>query len=104
MMNNIIHHNNNMHQLNIDIDNRDNDDANDNANTNDNTNTNTNDRANIRPNESLKCIICLTNSRVIRFDPCGHLICCDTCSRHPSLISCPTCRVRIELRQVTYIS
>ena len=98
MMNDILNHHNNMPHINVDLDNRENDGANDNDYTNDN------DRANTRPTESLKCIICLTNSRVIRFDPCGHLICCDTCSRHPSLISCPTCRVRIELRQITYIS
>jgi hypothetical protein len=115
MMNNIIHHNNNNMIDNMmdnimnhhnNIQNNDDDDdydvngANANANANDNANAN----ANTRPTESLKCIICLTNSRVIRFDPCGHLICCDTCSRHPSLITCPTCRVRIELRQITYIS
>ena len=56
------------------------------------------------PTEPLMCIICLTNSRVIRFDPCGHLNCCEMCSMHPSLISCPTCRVQINLRQITYIS
>ena len=110
MMNNIMNHHNNIPNINVNInDNGANDGANDNganecANECANDNDIDNDRANTRPNESLKCIICLTNSRVIRFDPCGHLICCDTCSRHPSLITCPTCRVRIELRQVTYIS
>jgi len=113
MMDNIRNHHNNMHNINVDLnDNGANDGANDidsdNDGANDGANTNNNDhdnnRVNTRPTESLKCIICLTNSRVIRFDPCGHLICCDICSRHPSLLSCPTCRVRIELRQVTYIS
>ena len=108
MMNDIMNHHNNIPHINVDINDNDDDDANDNANDNDNDNDNANanddTNANTRPTESLKCIICLTNSRVIRFDPCGHLNCCETCSMHPTLISCPTCRSPIERRQMTYIS
>ena len=96
MMNDIMNHHNNIPHINVDI--------NDNANDSDNDNANANDDTNAVPTESLKCIICLTNSRVIRFDPCGHLNCCETCSMHPTLISCPTCRSPIERRQMTYIS
>ena len=126
MMNNIIHHNNNAfidNMMNNDfIDNRMNNIMNHhnnilNINNNNGVNIGVNaaNAANAAANaanantattatESLMCVICLTNSRVIRFDPCGHLNCCESCSMHPSLISCPTCRVQINLRQITYIS
>jgi len=104
MLNNIMNHHNNL----LNINNGDNAAANAAANAANaaasNAAANTAANAATVSTEPLMCIICLTNSRVIRFDPCGHLNCCESCSRHPSLITCPTCRVQINLRQITYIS
>ena len=100
------HNNNQNNNIIHDTENSEEDDTN-NVNTNVNVNTNINVNINdIEENgsiRSLKCIICLENNREIRFNPCGHLICCQTCAWHPTLLSCPTCRAHIQERQITYI-
>lgn len=43
---------------------------------------------------ALGCVICFENVRRVRFEPCGHFICCvGCCSR---IKACPTCRTSIQ--------
>ena len=50
-----------------------------------------------------QCSICLESAANVRFDPCGHLSCCERCSANPNLIDCPHCRKRITARQKTFV-
>ncbi len=49
-----------------------------------------------------QCAICFDADRSIRFEPCGHVVCCVGCSG--GVVDCPTCRVPITGRQKTIFS
>lgn len=40
------------------------------------------------------CKICLEEEARVVFDPCGHLCCCDDCSKQ--LKACPMCRDHVQ--------
>ncbi|GAB5592624.1 hypothetical protein Unana1_07524 [Umbelopsis nana] len=44
------------------------------------------------------CVVCLDSNRTMRFDPCGHTVCCENCARriHTTLHSCPLCNRHIK--------
>ncbi len=44
-----------------------------------------------------ECVVCLTNDKQIRFEPCGHLCCCRDCDSK-ILSECPICRTCIAKR------
>jgi hypothetical protein len=46
------------------------------------------------------CILCMENDMNILLLPCGHLLCCERCSR--SLISCPQCNVPVNEKIKTF--
>lgn len=48
------------------------------------------------------CIVCFEGEVGIRFDPCGHVVVCRTCSQR--LNECPVCREKINLKQLSYLS
>eukprot|EP00457_Paulinella_chromatophora_P007358 gb/GEZN01007381.1/.p1 GENE.gb/GEZN01007381.1/~~gb/GEZN01007381.1/.p1 ORF type:complete len:384 (-),score=48.75 gb/GEZN01007381.1/:393-1490(-) len=50
--------------------------------------------------EQRTCIICFDRQRNVRFDPCGHVCCCDACSE--DLQDCPVDRRPITLKQPVY--
>lgn len=50
----------------------------------------------------LLCKVCLDQRLEVVFIPCGHFICCTTCSR--SLSHCPYCRKHIASALKTYLS
>lgn len=41
-------------------------------------------------NDDNKCIICLTNDKEIKFNPCKHILVCQSCST-TEMKTCPTC-------------
>ena len=51
--------------------------------------------------DRVNCVICLENAQSIRFDPCGHVCCCDTCES--TCVRCPMCNTDIAQRQVSFI-
>ncbi|XP_070534855.1 baculoviral IAP repeat-containing protein 7-like [Ptychodera flava] len=52
--------------------------------------------------EERKCKICMDKDRCILFQPCGHLVVCDTCST--KLKKCPLCRKQIRSAIRAYLS
>lgn len=53
------------------------------------------------------CIVCMDRQRTIRFEPCGHMATCVSCSEeimteHDSV--CPLCRTRVTKAQRTFLS
>eukprot|EP00741_Cyanophora_paradoxa_P021038 tig00021326_g20307.t1 len=55
-----------------------------------------------RETERKACKICLDRSAGVAFNPCGHIVSCDTCSTR--LRECPMCRQRIVSRLRVYHS
>lgn len=51
-------------------------------------------------NEFYLCKICLTEQVCITFNPCGHICCCQDCSKELTL--CPMCRRRIKQKIRSY--
>jgi len=49
-----------------------------------------------------KCTICMDRTATIAMVPCGHLCCCEQCSR--GLASCPICRAPVTKTQVIYLA
>ncbi|XP_059148196.1 E3 ubiquitin-protein ligase MIB1-like [Physella acuta] len=45
--------------------------------------------------ESL-CKLCLDNKACVAFSPCGHIVCCENCSKNLAKQLCPVCRQTIE--------
>lgn len=43
---------------------------------------------------SVRCVVCLIQTRCMAFQPCGHLSCCETCTEriYESTKQCPACR------------
>eukprot|EP00808_Paulinella_micropora_P001507 g71287.t1 len=52
-------------------------------------------------NEQRTCIICFDRQRNVRFDPCGHVCCCNVCAE--DLPSCPVDRRAIRLKQPVFV-
>jgi hypothetical protein len=52
--------------------------------------------------ESRNCKVCMDNDVNTVFLPCGHLVCCDSCSR--SVTHCPICRTFIRGTVKTFLS
>jgi len=53
------------------------------------------------------CITCANNNRNIRFEPCGHVLVCQTCmgalaSAGQGAAACPVCRVAIKDSQLCF--
>jgi hypothetical protein len=48
--------------------------------------------------EARECVVCMSEPRSVRFSPCGHAACCESCTQAlmRSNDRCPTCRVRIQ--------
>jgi hypothetical protein len=44
----------------------------------------------------ITCVVCLTNSRNVIFNPCSHLATCITCSKNLIKNKCPLCRKTFE--------
>jgi E3 ubiquitin-protein ligase MYLIP len=51
--------------------------------------------------DSMLCRVCMAEEINTAFIPCGHLICCLTCSNHVE--HCPICRSDIENIQQIYM-
>lgn len=51
--------------------------------------------------ESLKCILCLERDIGVTFIPCGHLVCCEDCSK--KLRNCPYCKKPFERAMKIYL-
>lgn len=54
--------------------------------------------------EAVRCVVCLTNKRCIRSDPCTHLVLCLSCATvllRSDSARCPVCRA--DLRRVDYV-
>ena len=45
-------------------------------------------------NAERQCKVCLTSQTNRVFQPCGHMVCCDICSKR--LRNCPICRDKIK--------
>ena len=58
------------------------------------------------PNEeiedSMLCNVCMVKKRRILFLPCGHVVCCASCSS--SMEKCPLCRQKIESTVIAFLS
>lgn len=54
--------------------------------------------------EERTCLVCQDNRVNVAFIPCGHLCCCEACSNHSALTSCPFCRNQIERRQKIFFN
>jgi len=51
-------------------------------------------------NELKLCVICIERDRAVRFEPCGHICCCQECGS--KLSSCPMDNQEIEKQQKAY--
>ena len=51
---------------------------------------------------SMTCKVCLDRRMEVVFVPCGHFVCCSSCSQ--SLHKCPYCRKPITTALKTYLS
>jgi len=51
---------------------------------------------------SEKCSVCMEQKATIAMIPCGHLCCCEKCSR--GMKSCPVCRAPVTRMQVIYMA
>jgi chromosome segregation ATPase len=50
--------------------------------------------------DKAKCLICFDRTKAIIFVPCGHKVCCATCSSQVRI--CPVCRANIEIKQKVF--
>lgn len=48
------------------------------------------------------CVVCLSQQKSVLLLPCNHMCVCKACSSHPSLKSCPICRVSIMGKNEVY--
>ena len=56
----------------------------------------------VQTNVTVRCVVCLEQTRRIMFEPCHHVACCASCSNHVEC--CPICRQTIDERVVVYMS
>ena len=49
-----------------------------------------------------ECCVCMDRAACTCIVPCGHCVLCVTCSRHDSVVACPTCREPVQSILRTY--
>ncbi|KAK6183920.1 hypothetical protein SNE40_006490 [Patella caerulea] len=59
------------------------------------------DAAAINPD---RCLICLSETRVVLFRPCKHVCCCTTCAPHFMDAPCPVCRTHVQDWEIVFLS
>jgi hypothetical protein len=52
--------------------------------------------------DKTNCVVCLERARNIAFAPCGHVVCCATCTAE--LKQCPICRQQITSSSKIFLS
>ena len=57
-----------------------------------------------RMEEKLTCQVCMDAEVAIAFTPCGHVCCCQACTRNQALVECPNCRGRISSGMRIYLN
>ena len=55
-----------------------------------------------RQHSRQECVVCWDNKRDVKFQPCGHVVCCVNCGIN--VAKCPYCREKIAGRMVTRVS
>ncbi|XP_050390967.1 uncharacterized protein LOC126810060 isoform X2 [Patella vulgata] len=51
-----------------------------------------------------RCLICLSETRVVLFRPCKHVCCCTTCAPHFMDSPCPICRTTVQDWEIVFLS
>lgn len=51
--------------------------------------------------ENEACKICFEFKKIISFQPCGHVLCCNKCSK--SVSECPLCKTKIANRVRVFV-
>ncbi|XP_050409800.1 uncharacterized protein LOC126824592 isoform X2 [Patella vulgata] len=51
-----------------------------------------------------RCLICLSETRVVLFRPCKHVCCCTNCAPHFMDAPCPVCRTHVQDWEIVFLS
>ncbi|XP_055959464.1 uncharacterized protein LOC126832196 [Patella vulgata] len=51
-----------------------------------------------------RCLICLSETRVVLFRPCKHVCCCTTCAPRFMDSPCPVCRTHVQDWEIVFLS
>ncbi|KAK6165909.1 hypothetical protein SNE40_022723 [Patella caerulea] len=51
-----------------------------------------------------RCLICLSETRVVLFRPCKHVCCCTTCAPRFMESPCPVCRTHVQDWEIVFLS
>jgi hypothetical protein len=55
-----------------------------------------------REDAKKQCCICMIQETRMIFQPCNHIVCCETCAVQPHIKDCPVCRTPIQNRMLVY--